>query len=88
MKWQPDDPSADEMRKRLNAEGTSDEELLLRWIVGKEEIDAMRARPRPLDYFNPEQPLVNLLYELSKRTNNRQIQVQTPKFSVTLERRA
>jgi oxaloacetate decarboxylase alpha subunit len=87
-KWQPDEPSADDMRRRLNAEGTSDEELLLRWIVGKEDIEAMRANPRPLDYLNSEQPLVNLLQELSKRTKNRQIHVQTPGFSVTLEKRA
>src|SRR5438094_9760197 len=40
-KWQPDDPSPNEMRRRLNAPGVSDEELLLRWIVGKEDIDAM-----------------------------------------------
>jgi hypothetical protein len=76
------------MRRRLGAEGTSDEELLLRWIVGKEDIDAMRADPRPLEYFNSDQPLVNLLHELAKRTNNRQIFVQTPTFSVTLEKRA
>src|SRR3989304_10198800 len=44
-KWKPDDPTADQMRRRLNAEGTSDEELLLRWIVGKDDIDAMRANP-------------------------------------------
>ena len=67
-KWTPDEPTPDEMRRRLGAEGTSDEELLLRWIVGKEDIDAMRANPRPLEYLNSEQPLVNLLQELSKRT--------------------
>jgi oxaloacetate decarboxylase alpha subunit len=87
-KWQPDDPTPDEMRRRLRAEGTSDEELLLRWIVGKDDIDAMRANPRPVEYLNSEQPLVNLLQELSKRANNRQIHVQTPGFSMTLERRA
>jgi oxaloacetate decarboxylase alpha subunit len=87
-KWQPDDPTPDDMRRRLGAEGTSDEELLLRWIVGKEDIDAMHANRRPLEYLNSEQPLVNLLQELSKRTKNRQIHVQTPGFSMTLERRA
>ena len=51
-------------------------------------IEAMRANPRPLEYLNSEQPLVNLLQQLSKRTKNRQIHVQTPGFSVTLERRA
>ena len=30
------------MRRRLGAEGTSDEELLLRWIIGKEDIDFAR----------------------------------------------
>ena len=88
MKWQPDEPSAAEMRKRLGAEGTSDEELLLRWIVGKEDIDAMRANPRPVEYGNPQQPLVNLLQELSKRAQHRHIFVQAPGFSVTLEKRA
>jgi len=87
-KWTPDEPSADEMRRRLGAAGTSDEELLLRWIIGKEDIDTMRANKRPLEYLNSEQPLVNLLQELSKRTKNRQIHVRTPNFSVTMERRA
>jgi oxaloacetate decarboxylase (Na+ extruding) subunit alpha len=86
-KWQPDEPSADEMRRRLDAIGVSDEELLLRWIVGKEDIDTMRANPRPLEYLNAEQPLVNLLQELTKRSDCRQIHVQKPGFSVTLQRR-
>ena len=78
----------DEIRRNIGAEGTSDEELLLRWIIGKEDIDFMRANKRPLEYLNSEQPLVNLLQELSKRTKNRQIHVQTANFSVTMERRA
>ena len=87
-KWQPDEPSADDMRRRLNAPDVSDEELLLRWIVGKEDIDAMRANPRPLEYLNAEQPLVNLLQALSKRTDCNQIHVQRPGFSITLEKRS
>jgi oxaloacetate decarboxylase alpha subunit len=86
-KWQPDEPSPDEMRRRLDAAGVSDEELLLRWIVGKEDIDAMRANPRPLEYLNAEQPLVNLLQALMKRSDCRQIHFQRPGFSITLERR-
>ena len=86
-RWKPDDPTPDEMRRKLGAEGTSDEELLLRWIVGKDDIELMRANKRPLEYLNSEQPLVNLLQELSKRTKDRQIHVQTPNFSVTLEKR-
>ena len=67
-KWMPDEPSPDEIRRNIGAEGTSDEELLLRWIIGKDDIDFMRANKRPLEYLNSEQPLVNLLQELSKRT--------------------
>jgi oxaloacetate decarboxylase alpha subunit len=86
-KWQPDEPSAGEMRRRLDAEGVSDEELLLRWIIGKEDIDAMRANPRPLEYLNAEQPLVNLLQALTKRSDCSQIHIQKRDFSITLERR-
>jgi oxaloacetate decarboxylase alpha subunit len=86
-KWKPDDPSPDEMRRRLNAEGTSDEELLLRWIVGKEDIEAMRANPRAAQYLNAEQPLVEFLHQLSKRSDCRQIHVQRPGFSLTLGKR-
>jgi oxaloacetate decarboxylase (Na+ extruding) subunit alpha len=85
--WRADEPSADDMRRRLNAPGVSDEELLLRWIVGKEDIDAMRANPRPPEYLNAEQPLVSLLQQLSKRSDCSQIHVQRPGFSITLEKR-
>src|SRR5919201_5499677 len=85
--WQPPEPTVQEVRRRMDAGGVSDEELLLRWIVGKEEIDAMRANPRPLEYLNAEQPLVNLLQELSKRSDCNQIHVRKPGFSITLEKR-
>jgi oxaloacetate decarboxylase alpha subunit len=81
--WKPDNPSLAEMRRRLNAEGASDEELLLRWIVGKEDIDTMRASPRR-PYLHTAQPLVELLEELTKRTACRQIHVRRPGFTVTL----
>jgi oxaloacetate decarboxylase alpha subunit len=86
-KWVPEEISADEMRRRLDAVGVSDEELLLRWIVGKEDIDAMRADPRPLEYLNAQQPLVNLLQELSKRKGCNQIRVERAGLSLTLEKR-
>src|SRR5213593_4226987 len=87
MAQRRDHPTLADMRRRLDAIGTSDEELLLRWIVGKEDIDAMRANPRPVEYLNAEQPLVNLLQELSKRTDCNQIHFQKPGFSITLEKR-
>ncbi|HXG51382.1 MAG TPA: hypothetical protein VNN77_08270 [candidate division Zixibacteria bacterium] len=85
--WTPDDPTPDAMRRRLGAEGVSDEELLLRWIVGKEDIDAMRANPRPLEYAPPGRPLVDLLEELSKRSDYNRIHVSKGGLSIRLERR-
>ena len=50
------------MRQRLDALGTSDEEVAARrWIVGKEDIDAMRATRAPSNISTLRQPLVNLL---------------------------
>jgi len=87
-KWTPDDPSVEDMRRRLDAHGIADEELLLRWIVGKDDIDAMRANPRPLAYRNGDQPLIQLLQDLSRHKKSRQIQIQRPGFSITMERGA
>ena len=86
--WKPEDITVEEMRRRLDATGVSDEDLLLRWIIGKEDIDAMRANPRPLEYLNSEQPLVNLLQELSKRAEYSQIHVRKPGLLITLEKRS
>jgi hypothetical protein len=48
----------------------------------------MRANPRPLEYLNAEQPLVNLLGELAKRADCSHIHVQRPGFSILLEKRS
>ena len=84
--WQPPEPTIPEIRKKMNAEGVSDEELLLRWNLSVEEIATMQAAGAPKEYLTARQPLVNLLDELSKRNQYRQIVVQKGEMVISLLR--
>jgi len=85
-KSQPPEPGIAEIRKKMNAEQVSDEELLLRWNLGVDEIEAMRAAGAPKEYLTARQPLVNLLDALSKKKEYRQIVVQKGDIRVELNR--
>ena len=84
--WQPPEPSVGEVRKKMNAEGVSDEELLLRWNLSVEEIAIMRAAGAPKEYLTARQPLVNLIDALSKRSDYRQIVIRKGDVVVSLNR--
>jgi oxaloacetate decarboxylase alpha subunit len=87
-KWQPPEPTVAEIRKKMNAENCSDEELLLRWNLSVEEIETMRAAGAPKEYLTARQPLVNLLDALAKRSDYRQIVIQKGDMVVSLNRKA
>ena len=82
----PEEPSIAEIRKKMNAEHVSDEELLLRWNLGVDEIEAMRAAGPPKEYLTARQPLVNLLDALSKKKEYRQIVIQKGEMTIALRR--
>jgi oxaloacetate decarboxylase alpha subunit len=84
--WQPPEPTVAEVRKKMNAEGVSDEELLLRWNLSVEEIATMRAAGEPKEYLTARKPLVNLIDALTKRTDYRQIVIQKGEIVVSLNR--
>jgi oxaloacetate decarboxylase (Na+ extruding) subunit alpha len=84
--WQPPEPTVAEIRKKMDAEHVSDEELLLRWNLGVEEIEAMRAAGAPKEYLTARQPLVNLLDSLSKRSEYRQIVIQKGDMVLSLQK--
>jgi oxaloacetate decarboxylase alpha subunit len=86
--WQPPEPTVQEIRKKMNAENVSDEELLLRWNLGADEIDAMRAAGAPKEYLTARQPLVNLINALSKRNDYRQIVIQKGEMTLSLQKGA
>ncbi len=84
--WQPPEPSVAEVRKKMNAEGVSDEELLLRWNLSVEEIAAKRAAGAPKEYLTARHTLVNLIDALSKRSDYRQIVIRKGDVVVSLNR--
>jgi oxaloacetate decarboxylase alpha subunit len=80
-------PSMAEMRRDLDAESVSDEELLLRWLLTKEDIATMRAAGPAREYVTQRHPLVKLMADLTRRADCNLIQVSKPGFALTLERR-
>jgi oxaloacetate decarboxylase alpha subunit len=86
--WEPPEPSTEEIRDKLGGPGLSDDELLLLYIVGKDDVMAMRKAGPPKEYVNPNQPLIELVEELTKRKDCRQISIRRPRLSLTLEKRA
>jgi oxaloacetate decarboxylase alpha subunit len=84
--WEPEELSLEEMRARFGGPGTSDEELMLRWLLTEEEIAAMRAAPPPSEYTLARHPLVTLVAELAKRKDIAHIEVAKPGVSLTLDR--
>jgi oxaloacetate decarboxylase alpha subunit len=85
---QPPEPTVQELRKKMNAEGLSDEEFLLRWNLNVDEIEIMRAAGAPKEYVTTRQPLVNLIDALSKRNDYRQIVIQKGATVISLQKGA
>jgi oxaloacetate decarboxylase (Na+ extruding) subunit alpha len=83
---QPPEPTVQELRKKMNAEGVSDEEFLLRWNLNVDEIETMRAAGAPKEYITARQPLVNLIDALSKRNNYRRIVIQKGATVISLQK--
>jgi oxaloacetate decarboxylase alpha subunit len=81
------DPSLREMRRKFGGSGVSDEDLLLRWITSKDDVDAMRAAGPPREYLTADQPIVSLIRELSRRGDTNRIDLRRPGFSLTMAKR-
>lgn len=80
------DLSLPEIRRELGGEGLSDEDLLLRSLIQKEDIEAMRAAGPYKKYADGT--LATLLRDLSKREDTNSIELSKPGFSLTLRRNA
>jgi oxaloacetate decarboxylase alpha subunit len=87
-RWEPPQPSLAEVRSKLGGPGVSDDELLMRYVVGKDDVEAMRAASGPREYVSASKPLLALLENLVRRSDCRQIYIQKDGFSVALEKRA
>jgi oxaloacetate decarboxylase alpha subunit len=79
-------PTIEDMHRDLGGAGVSDEELLLRWLINKEDIGAMRAAGPAKPYVTTRHPLVRLMAELTQHVDSNLIQISKSGFSLTLER--
>jgi oxaloacetate decarboxylase alpha subunit len=79
-------PTIADMRRDLDAATVSEEELLLRWLLSKEDIAAMRAAGPAKPYVTTRHPLVKLMADLVQRSECNLIHVSKPGFSLKLER--
>jgi len=82
------DLSLEEIRWDLDATGASDEDLLLRYLMRKEDVDAMRSAGPVRDYITDTDPLVTLVADLSRFADTRTIQISKPGFTLTLRKDA
>ena len=85
--WEPPEPSLKEMRRKLGGRGISDDDLLLRYFAGEDEVAAMRAAAPPKNYISVSRPLVALIGELTQRTDCHNITIQKGDLSLHLEKR-
>ena len=87
-KWEPPQPSIEELRNKLGGPNLSDDELLMRYVAGKDDVEALRAAAAPNEYVRGGTPLLALLEELARRKDCNQIHIRKDGLSVTLEKRA
>jgi oxaloacetate decarboxylase alpha subunit len=85
--WEPPEPSLKEMRRKLGGRGISDDDLLLRYFAGDDEVAAMRVAAPPKNYISASRPLVALIGELTQRTDCHHITIQKGDLSLHLEKR-
>jgi len=82
------DLSLEDIRRDVGGAGLSDEELLLRYLLRKEDIAAMRSAGPIKSYITDTDPLVTLVADLSKFPDTRTIQIRKPGFALTLRKDA
>ena len=79
--------SLKELRQKFGGQGVADEEILMRFFTGKEEVDKMRAAGPAQMYTVTQNPLLNLIEELAKQPNHNSIYFRKGDLSIRLERR-
>jgi oxaloacetate decarboxylase alpha subunit len=86
--WQPPEPTIEEVRNKLGGPSLGDDELLMRYVAGNQDVQAMRAAGAPREYSDTRNPLLTLVEELSRRRDLSQIHVRRQDMSLTLAKQA
>ena len=82
-KWEPPQPSIAEIRKSFEP-GLSDDDLLLRWLVTKDEFNAMRDAGPATPYTGNGQPVLGLLRNLRGHKANH-VFISRPGLKLSLQ---
>jgi oxaloacetate decarboxylase alpha subunit len=85
--WQPPQPPLAEVRAKLGGPTLGDDELLMRYVAGNDDVEAMLSAGAPRAYYDAEHPLLTLVHELSRRRDCRQIHIQKDGFLLALAKR-
>ena len=85
--WHPPQPSLKEVRREYGGTGVSDDELLLRYFAGRDEVAAMRAAVPRAAAMGAGDPLLHLVEQLSRGTACNYVQVRKGAQSLTLRSR-
>jgi oxaloacetate decarboxylase alpha subunit len=72
--------------RRKYGESISDEDLILRSIVGDDAVDVVGSADEPRVHVASERPLIQLIDELVNRDRHRSIAIRRPGFALTIER--
>jgi oxaloacetate decarboxylase alpha subunit len=86
--WQPAQPSRDDLRRELGGPGVSDDEVLLRYMAGTDQVEALRAAPATGRGPGAHEPLVTLIRELCGRRAVRSVYVERGDLRLHLAGRA
>jgi oxaloacetate decarboxylase alpha subunit len=85
--WEPPQPSIEDVRSKLGGPSLSDDELLMRYVVGNEDVEALRTAGAPKEYSDSRKPILALLRDLTQRKDCQQIYIRKDGVSLTLEKR-
>jgi hypothetical protein len=77
-----------QVRDKFGGSEVSDDRLLMYYVVGKEDVDALRGVGSPKEYISAKKPLLALLQDLTQRSDYRQIHIRKQGMNVSLEKRS
>ncbi|HKX49615.1 MAG TPA: biotin carboxyl carrier protein, partial [Candidatus Binatia bacterium] len=85
--WVPPQPTLEEVRDKFGGSSVNDDQLLMYYVVGKDDVDALRDAGAPKEYISARTPLLMLLQQLTRRECS-QIYIQTKGMTLALEKKA
>ena len=84
-RWEPSQPTLAEVREQYGDSSISDDELLLRYVAGKDEVIAMRAERSRSRQSKWPRDLRGLIEELTRQKRPAYVYIQKGESSLVIE---